>query len=216
MSFFSSFTTQKPDSPSSQIPLVPPPAVLNPTSPVVATPTGMSELERAHLFNSVCARVLRRESSVGQGQIYIPRTGIPVPLMSAEEWKVKQVMDSCGFKTALSCVAGAGFGLVFGLFTAAVDPNITGTETPTTKLVWQEMKSRMASYSKNFAMIGAMFACTECIIETRRAKDDWCNSPLAGAVTGGLIGLRTGIPGALLGGAGFALFSLAIDYYMKS
>ena len=46
-------------------------------------------------------------------------------------------MDSCGFKTALSCVAGAGFGLVFGLFTAAVDPNITGTETPTTRLVLQ-------------------------------------------------------------------------------
>lgn len=139
-----------------------------------------------------------------------------MPLMSAEEWRVKQVMDSCGFKTALSCVAGAGFGIVFGLFTAAVDPNITGTETPTTKLVLQEMKSRMASYSKNFAMIGAMFACTECVIETHRAKDDWCNSPLAGFVTGGMIGLRTGIPGALLGGTGFALFSLAIDYYMKS
>ena len=63
--------------------------------------------------------------------------------MSAEEWKVKQVMDSCAFKTTLSCVAGAGFGVVFGLFTAAVDPNITGTETPTTKLVLQGRLQRV-------------------------------------------------------------------------
>jgi len=188
----------------------------NPTSPPSAAPDALSDKQQQDLFNAVCSKVLRRDMAINQGQIYIPRTGIPVPLMSAEEWKVKQVMDSCGFKTTLSCVAGAGFGLVFGLFTAAVDPNITGTETPTTRLVLQEMKSRMASYSKNFAMIGAMFACTECVIETHRAKDDWCNSPLAGAVTGGLIGLRTGIPGAILGGTGFAIFSLAIDYYMKS
>lgn len=214
MSFLSSFTSS-PQTPS-QSPLVPPPAMLNPTSALPPSSDGLSVAEQHNLFNSVCGGVLRRESAISKGLIYIPRTGIPVPLMSAEEWKVKQVMDSCAFKTTLSCVAGAGFGVVFGLFTAAVDPNITGTETPTTKLVLQEMKSRMASYSKNFAMIGGMFACSECIIETHRAKDDWCNSPLAGAVTGGMIGLRTGIPGALLGGTGFALFSLAIDYYMKS
>jgi len=174
------------------------------------------EKAKNQLFNSVCEAVLRRDHSISQGNIYIPRTGIPVPQMSMEEWRVKRVMDSCAFKTTLSCVAGAGFGMVFGLFTAAVDPNITGTETPTTRLVLQEMKSRMVSYSKNFAMIGAMFACTECLIESYRAKDDWRNSPLAGFVTGGMIGLRTGLTGAMLGGSGFAIFSLAIDYYMKS
>jgi len=218
MSFLSSLTSSPKQSSSNQITLG------NPAASSAATTTTtqqhqqlqLSESERVDLFNSVCARVIRRDHAIERGQIYIPRNAIPTPLMSAEEWKVKQVMDSCGFKTALSCVAGAGFGIVFGLFTAAVDPNITGTETPTTRLVWQEMKSRMASYGKNFAMIGAMFACTECVIETHRAKADWRNSPLAGAVTGGLIGLRTGIPGAILGGTGFAIFSLAIDYYMQS
>ena len=61
---------------------------------------------------------------------------------------------------------GFGVGGAFGLFTAGIDPNITGTETPTMKLVWKEMKLRTVSYAKNFAVVGAMFAGTECLVET--------------------------------------------------
>lgn len=57
-------------------------------------------------------------------------------------------------------------GGAFGIFTAGIDPNITGTETPTVKLVWKEMKLRTVSYAKNFAVIGFMFAGTECVIES--------------------------------------------------
>ena len=57
-------------------------------------------------------------------------------------------------------------GAAFGLFTAGIDPNITGTETPTVKLVLKEMKARTASYGKNFALIGFMFAGTECLVES--------------------------------------------------
>ena len=57
-------------------------------------------------------------------------------------------------------------GGAFGLFTAGIDPNITGTETPTVKLVWKEMKLRTVSYAKNFAVIGFLFAGTECVIES--------------------------------------------------
>ncbi len=57
-------------------------------------------------------------------------------------------------------------GAAFGLFTAGIDPNITGTETPTARLVWKEMKARTVSYAKNFAVIGALFAGTECVIES--------------------------------------------------
>jgi len=60
-------------------------------------------------------------------------------------------------------------GAAFGLFTAGIDPNITGNETPTAKLVLKEMKMRTISYGKNFALIGAMFAGTECLIESVRA-----------------------------------------------
>ena len=65
-----------------------------------------------------------------------------------------------------AAVLGFALGGAFGLFTAGIDPNITGTETPTVKLVWKEMKARTLSYSKNFALIGAMFAGTECLIES--------------------------------------------------
>ena len=57
-------------------------------------------------------------------------------------------------------------GAAFGLFTAGIDPNITGTETPTVSLVAKEMKVRTVSYAKNFAVLGAMFAGTECLIES--------------------------------------------------
>ena len=57
-------------------------------------------------------------------------------------------------------------GAAFGLFTAGIDPNITGTETPTMKLVWKEMKLRTVSYAKNFAVIGLLFSGTECMIES--------------------------------------------------
>jgi len=57
-------------------------------------------------------------------------------------------------------------GAAFGLFTAGIDPNITGTETPTLHLVAKEMKVRTVSYAKNFAVLGAMFAGTECLIES--------------------------------------------------
>lgn len=59
-------------------------------------------------------------------------------------------------------------GAAFGLFTAGIDPNITGSETPTVRLVMQEMKARTVSYAKNFAVIGFMFAGTECLIESVR------------------------------------------------
>jgi len=62
-------------------------------------------------------------------------------------------------------------GAAFGLFTAGIDPNITGTETPTVSLVAKEMKVRTVSYAKNFAVLGAMFAGTECLIESVSLHD---------------------------------------------
>lgn len=63
-------------------------------------------------------------------------------------------------------ISGGAMGGAFGLFTAGIDPNITGTETPTMKLVWKEMKLRTVSYAKNFAVIGLLFSGTECMIES--------------------------------------------------
>lgn len=71
--------------------------------------------------------------------------------------------------TCISFIRFVGFGLggLFGLFTAGVDPMSTmSTETPTTRMVLKEMRARFWSYGKNFAIVGAMFAGTECCLET--------------------------------------------------
>ena len=71
---------------------------------------------------------------------------------------------------SLSCL-GLILGGLFGLFTASVDPlsTVTGVETVSTKTVAKEMYARAVSHGKNFAVIGALFAATECALESVRA-----------------------------------------------
>ncbi|KAH7957234.1 hypothetical protein HPB52_016453 [Rhipicephalus sanguineus] len=85
----------------------------------------------------------------------------------------------------------------------------------TVRQVFSDMKAKSVSYAKNFAIVGAMFAAIECTIESHRAKTDWKNGTMAGALTGGLIGFRAGLKPGLLGAAGFAAFSTIIDYYLR-
>jgi len=47
----------------------------------------------------------------------------------------------------------------------AFDPH-TATETQTARMVAREMKTRFVSMGKNFAVVGAMFATTDCIVES--------------------------------------------------
>jgi len=145
----------------------------------------------------------------------VPRTGIQQPLSSPEEVRVQRMFESCIFKSSMSCVIGGAMGAAFGLFTAGIDPNITGNETPTARLVLQEMKMRTISYGKNFALIGALFAGTECLIESYRGKSELVNGTASGGIVGGVIGLRAGIKAGIIGAVGFAAFSTAIDYYFR-
>lgn len=48
-----------------------------------------------------------------------------------------------------------------------------------------------------------------------RAKNDIWNSVYAGAVSGAVLGRNSGPKAMVLGGAGFAIFSLCIDLYMR-
>lgn len=147
--------------------------------------------------------------------VMIPPVGIPQAPRSPDEIRIQRAMDSCMFKSIMSCVIGGAMGAVFGLFTAGIDPNITGTETPTVQLVAKEMKVRTVSYAKNFAVLGAMFAGTECLIESYRGKTELINGTASGGIVGGLIGLRAGVKAGIFGAIGFAAFSTAIDYYFR-
>ncbi|MCJ1262925.1 Mitochondrial import inner membrane translocase subunit tim22 [Lobaria immixta] len=80
---------------------------------------------------------------------------------------------------------------------------------------FKDMGTRSFSSAKNFGMVGAMFAGTECCIEGYRAKNDLKNGIAAGCVTGGILGAKAGPQAAAIGCAGFAAFSAAIDYYMR-
>uniref|UniRef100_A0A5K3EP03 Mitochondrial import inner membrane translocase subunit TIM22 n=1 Tax=Mesocestoides corti TaxID=53468 RepID=A0A5K3EP03_MESCO len=140
-----------------------------------------------------------------------------IPLLSPDEVRVHQVMDSCAFKSAISCAGGLVLGGIFGLFTASIDPlsTVTGTETVSTKTVAKEMYARAVSHGKNFAVIGALFAGTECALESYRGRSDLLNSMATGALVGGAIGLRAGLQAGVMGAAGFACFSTLIDYYFR-
>ena len=80
---------------------------------------------------------------------------------------------------------------------------------------FKDMGSRSYSSAKNFAIVGALFSGTECCIEGLRAKNDLANGVAAGCITGGILGAQAGPQAALLGCAGFAAFSAAIDAYMR-
>lgn len=96
----------------------------------------------------------------------IPSLPIPTP----EEVRIHRFMDSCAFKSTISCVGGLVLGGIFGLFTASVDPlsTVTGTETVSARTIAKEMYERSISHGKNFAVIGALFAGTECMLESVR------------------------------------------------
>ena len=77
-----------------------------------------------------------------------------------------------------------------------------------------DMKNTIVSHGKNFAVIGLMFATTECLVESYRGKSDVKNAVYSGFLTGGMLGFRAGPMAAVYGGCGFAAFSVAIDYFM--
>ncbi|TNM84675.1 hypothetical protein fugu_008853 [Takifugu bimaculatus] len=174
--------------------------------------------------------------------------GLPMPSKSDEQKMIERGMESCAFKSVLACVGGFVLGGAFGIFTAGIDTNVgldpkDPLRTPTAREVLKDMGQRGMSYAKNFAIVGAMFSCTECIIESHRGKSDWKNAVYSGCVTGGAIGFRgmqqlyfnvliqryrvrnicliiniclpAGLKAGVLGCGGFAAFSAAIEYYLR-
>ncbi|KAI8147605.1 mitochondrial inner membrane translocase subunit Tim17/Tim22/Tim23/peroxisomal protein PMP24 [Fennellomyces sp. T-0311] len=115
---------------------------------------------------------------------------------------------------------GAAFGLFMSSFEfsgPSMDPKLLEQSTKVQmKAIAKDMGSRSMSMGKNFAVVGAIYSGTECCIESYRAKNDLGNSVAAGCFTGGVLAARAGPQAAAFGCAGFAAFSAAIDYYMRS
>lgn len=100
--------------------------------------------------------------------LIVPRFLGGQPLKSENEIIVENFFESCAFKTTLSCVMGFGLGAAIGLFTASVGPELSPVtdKTQTVREVLKEMRGKSMAYAKNFAVLGAMFAATECSIES--------------------------------------------------
>jgi len=147
--------------------------------------------------------------------ILVPQSAGPAHLQSPQETQMQSVMESCPFRGCMSFVAGGALGGFFGLFSSSIAPHQTAVQM-TTRETLIDMKNTISSSAKNFAIIGLMFASTECVIESYRGKSDMSNAVYSGLVTGGLLGFRAGPQAALFSASGFAAFSVAIDYFMHS
>lgn len=83
------------------------------------------------------------------------------------------------------------------------------------KLGFQDIGRTALSSGRNFGIVGAVFAGSECCIEGFRGRNDAWNGIAAGAFTGGVLARNAGPKAAALGAAGFALFSVGIEWYMR-
>ncbi|KAK5116133.1 Mitochondrial import inner membrane translocase subunit tim22 [Meristemomyces frigidus] len=141
---------------------------------------------------------------------------------------MQMAMESCPAKTVIAGTMGFGLGGVFGLFMASMrydtplGAGVPGSIGTTSDLPMREQIKRgfkdmgKASWSsaRNFGYIGALFAGSECALEGLRAKNDLYNGVAAGCFTGGWLAKSGGPQAVVVGCAGFAAFSAAIDAYM--
>ncbi|KAJ3408944.1 Mitochondrial import inner membrane translocase subunit tim22 [Chytriomyces hyalinus] len=136
---------------------------------------------------------------------------------------ITQLTEACPTKSVLALTAGFALGGVFGMFMSSMDmssqmefekyQNMSTREQIRHTL--RDMGSRSYATAKNFAIVGAVFAGSECVIESYRAKNDIYNGVTAGCFTGAALAARGGPKAMATGCVGFAAFSAAIDYYMR-
>lgn len=177
---------------------------------------------------------------------FLPKPDKPLSEMTPEEQGeagARQIMtfiSSCPGKAMLAGGSGYVLGGVFGFFMASMsydspmggglnNTGLTGKEAAIAETKYlelplkQQMKiqfsdvwKRTVSSAKNFGYIGLIFSGVECCIESLRGRSDLYNGAAAGCITGGGLAIKSGPEAVLIGCAGFAAFSTAIDMYMRS
>ncbi|KAJ3237865.1 Mitochondrial import inner membrane translocase subunit tim22 [Chytriomyces hyalinus] len=113
---------------------------------------------------------------------------------------ITQLTEACPTKSVLALTAGFALGGVFGMFMSSMDmssqmefekyQNMSTREQIRHTL--RDMGSRSYATAKNFAIVGAVFAGSECVIESYRAKNDIYNGVTAGCFTGAALAARGG------------------------
>lgn len=135
-------------------------------------------------------------------------------------------MESCAAKSVTSAAIGGGMGAAMGLLlgsyqSIAPPMSVPGVpDPPKIPARWQLRESyhstarRMRRWGRNFAMVTAVFAGVECVVEKYRARHDVVNGVTAGCITGAALAAKQGPAAMCFGCAGFAAFSAVIDQVM--
>lgn len=86
---------------------------------------------------------------------------------------VNNVNKDVSLPSSSSVPIGFGLGGAFGLFMSGLDSPVT-TERMTARETLRDMGKKSKSYAKNFAIVGLMFAGSECMLESVSAIHDEC------------------------------------------
>lgn len=140
---------------------------------------------------------------------------------------VERVSESCLLATAKSAIVGFVFGGGIGLFLSSISTESVGVETLSARQqisqTLREMGRRSWSSAKSLAIVSLLFTAIECTVEKQRAKTDSVNTVVAGCTSGAILAAKSsgwtavGTPkAALLGCAGFAAFSTAMEKFMSN
>ncbi|GAB9466533.1 hypothetical protein Gpo141_00003905 [Globisporangium polare] len=139
--------------------------------------------------------------------------------------------ESCWKKSVVATVAGGSMGVGLGVFLGTF-------EGAHGELVGKNMReqlyngfrksivagyTRSVYFSKEFAMVGCVFAGVECLVERERATHDIYNTIIAGGISGAVLGgwaARKAGPQMLLkntgkGAAGFAVMAVVFEKAME-
>ncbi|KAG8860096.1 hypothetical protein FRB96_004119 [Tulasnella sp. 330] len=159
--------------------------------------------------------------------------------LTARKWEkfASSGMESCAAKSVMSGVVGLAAGAVLSLMGTTFSYEAAyGTHTQKSTPLWfKEQGQKMWKSGKGFGKVGALYAGTECVIESGkcvnhgmltmqcyvpaadqyRAKNDMTNAVAAGFVSGGILARSSGPKAAFGGAVAFAAFSAAIDLFLR-
>ena len=147
-----------------------------------------------------------------------PKTYKKVEMPTPEQMMMDDAMNNCVVKTVLATVMGSFLGAAMGIFFGAFEPSMPGDEklsvAQSLKIAGRASLQKAGSYAKGFAVFGALYSGSECVVEQTRAKHDIYNSACAGCFTGGVMARTGGPQGMAIGCGTMAALSVAMDHFM--
>eukprot|EP00164_Ancoracysta_twista_P007929 GFYU01011360.1.p2 GENE.GFYU01011360.1~~GFYU01011360.1.p2 ORF type:complete len:155 (+),score=37.04 GFYU01011360.1:94-558(+) len=143
--------------------------------------------------------------------------------MDQQSMMAQRMFESCVTRSLMSCAAGAALGVVWGLFTSGFETpleetrrEMAGNPMSSREKIREHMKEtgiKMRQYGRGFAVVGFLFAGSECVIEKYRGRADLKNGVYAGCFAGAFLAGKAGPVAMGAGCAGFSAFSYAIDAF---